>query len=146
MAWKGSRDLGDTNLLYNREPGYSKLHVLPSVVLALRSDSEALVLTSKNLFNHQTWKMPSPTNTNIWKMLHHFTLEFVLSAVFLCVLSRMTIYDCSSLTCATSSERVRTVISLGCCPNVRTIAHSYLLCPVGLEELRIPGRRLFHER
>ena len=65
--------------------------------------------TSKNLFNHQTWKIPSPINTPNWKIDHHLTLEFVLSAVFLCVLSRTTMYDCSSLTCERSSESFRTV-------------------------------------
>ena len=67
-------------------------------------------------------------------MLHHFTREFVLSAVFLCVLSRMTMYDCSSLTCATSSERVRTARQSACLSKRRDVAHSYLLFPMGLEE------------
>ena len=46
--------------------------------------------TSKNLFNHHTWKIPSPIKTPIWNMLHHLTLAFVLSAVFRWVLSRRT--------------------------------------------------------
>ena len=46
--------------------------------------------TSKNRFNHQTWKIPSPTKTIIWKMLHHLTLPFVLSAVLRWVRSRTT--------------------------------------------------------
>lgn len=46
--------------------------------------------TSKNLFNHHTWKIPSPIKTPIWNMLHHLTLAFVLSAVFRWVLSRST--------------------------------------------------------
>lgn len=41
-------------------------------------------------------------------MLHHLTLALVLSAVFLCVLSLTTMYDCSSLTCAMSSDSWRT--------------------------------------
>lgn len=65
--------------------------------------------TSKNLFSHQTWNTPSASSTPNWKILHHLTLAFVLSAVFLCVLSLTTIYPCSSLTCATSSESCRTV-------------------------------------
>jgi hypothetical protein len=64
--------------------------------------------TSKNRFSHHTWKMPSPIKTPIWKMLHHLTRPFVLSAVFRCILSRTTIYDCSSLTWARSSESWRT--------------------------------------
>src|SRR5271168_4954016 len=65
--------------------------------------------TSKNLFNHHTWKIPSPINTPSWKIDHHLTLAFVLSAVFLCVRSLTTMYDCSSLTCESSSESCRTV-------------------------------------
>lgn len=64
--------------------------------------------TSKNLFNHHTWNTPSPSRTPSWKMLHHFTLAFVLSAVFLCVRSLITIYCCSSLTCETSWKRAFT--------------------------------------
>lgn len=64
--------------------------------------------TSKNLFNHHTWKMPSPIRTPSWKIDHHLTLAFVLSAVFLCVRSLTTMYDCSSLTCERSSESCRT--------------------------------------
>src|SRR5271168_495821 len=66
--------------------------------------------TSKNLFNHHTWKIPSPIRTPSWKIDHHLTLAFVLSAVFLCVRSLTTMYDCSSLTCERSSESCRTVI------------------------------------
>jgi len=47
-------------------------------------------LTSKNRFSHQTWKMPSPMTTPIWKMLHHLTRALVLSAVLRCVRSRTT--------------------------------------------------------
>lgn len=43
-------------------------------------------------------------------MLHHLTRAFVLSAVFRCVLSLTTMYCCSSLTCATSSDSCRTVL------------------------------------
>jgi len=64
--------------------------------------------TSKNRFNHQTWKIPSAVKTSIWKILHHLTLEFVLSAVLRWVRSRTTMYDCSSLTWARSSESWRT--------------------------------------
>lgn len=46
--------------------------------------------TSKNLFSHHTWKTPSAINTPSWKIDHHLTLAFVLSAVFLCVRSRTT--------------------------------------------------------
>lgn len=65
-------------------------------------------LTSKNLFSHQTWKTPSPISTASWKILHHLTRLFVLSAVFRCTLSRTTIYDCSSLTWARFSKSRRT--------------------------------------
>lgn len=51
---------------------------------------ELFLPTSKNLFNHHTWKIPSPIKTPIWNMLHHLTLAFVLSAVFRWVLSRRT--------------------------------------------------------
>jgi hypothetical protein len=70
--------------------------------------SHTTLLTSKNLFNHQTWKTPSPISTPSWKIDHHFTLAFVLSAVFLCVRSRTTMYDCSSLTCVRRSDNSRT--------------------------------------
>ena len=65
-------------------------------------------LTSKNLLSHQTWKMPSPMSTPSWNILHHLTLPFVLSAVFRCVRSLMTMYDCSSLTCDRRSDNWRT--------------------------------------
>jgi hypothetical protein len=51
---------------------------------------ELFLPTSKNLFSHHTWKIPSPIKTPIWNMLHHLTLAFVLSAVFRWVLSRRT--------------------------------------------------------
>lgn len=65
---------------------------LQSISYRLRTPKrwELFLPTSKNLFNHQTWKMPSPTKTPIWNMLHHLTLAFVLSAVFRWVLSRRT--------------------------------------------------------
>lgn len=47
-------------------------------------------LTSKKRFSHQTWKIPSPMTTASWKILHHFTRPFVLSAVFRCTRSRTT--------------------------------------------------------
>jgi hypothetical protein len=65
--------------------------------------------TSKNLFNHHTWKIPSPISTPNWKIDHHLTLAFVLSAVFLCVRSLTTMYDCSSLTCERRSESFLTI-------------------------------------
>jgi len=56
------------------------------------------LFTSKNLRIHHTCHAEFPATTPNWKMLHHFTLEFVLSAVFLWFLSLMIIYSCSSWT------------------------------------------------
>jgi hypothetical protein len=67
--------------------------------------------TSKNLFNHHTWKIPSPISTPNWKIDHHLTLAFVLSAVFRCVRSLTTMYDCSSLTWERSSESFLTTLT-----------------------------------
>ena len=71
--------------------------------------SSTRTLTSKNRLSHHTWKIPSPIKTPSWKILHHFTLAFVLSAVFLCVRSLTMMYDCSSLTWLRSSESCFTV-------------------------------------
>jgi hypothetical protein len=99
--------------------------------------SEPCVPTSKKRFNHQTWKMPSPTSTPIWKMLHHLTLPFVLSAVFLWVRSRITMYDCSSLTWAKSSDNSRTGPLLAAClskhrMNLHTLSFQWVRWSVSL--------------
>jgi hypothetical protein len=99
--------------------------------------------TSKNRFSHQTWKTPSAANTPIWKMLHHFTRALVLSAVFRCVRSRRTIYDCSSLTCASSSESCRTVEQALVIVPSGALA-TYPLLPMDQMVPQLLGRRQCH--
>lgn len=83
---------------------------LPSSVTNVANGSLSQ-LTSKNLFNHHTWKTPSPISTPSWKIDHHFTRALVLSAVLRCVRSRITMYACSSLTCDRTSFIFRTTDS-----------------------------------
>ena len=82
----------------------SKLRAWPASLISKIAipGGSLMVDTSKNRFNHHTWNTPSPSKTPSWKILHHLTLAFVLSAVFLCVRSLIIIYCCSSLTCETS--------------------------------------------
>jgi len=72
---------------------YNPFDLCKSISYRLRTPKRAALFlpTSKNRFNHQTWKIHSPIKTPIWKILHHLTLPFVLSAVLRWVLSRTTI-------------------------------------------------------
>ena len=96
-AWKPTHKINQTTRL-------TCIPQLSATIPTLKHHKQ----TSKNRLSHQTWKIPSPIRTASWKMLHHFTRAFVLSAVFRWTRSRRTMKDCSSLTWAKASERRRT--------------------------------------
>lgn len=104
--------------------------------------------TSKNLFNHHTWNTPSPSKTPSWKMLHHLTLAFVLSAVFLCVRSLIIIYCCSSLTCETSWKRAFTRFHshINSGPMIKRKKRAYPQFPTDLQPSPTRAHTRSHER
>jgi hypothetical protein len=73
---------------------YDTLDLFPSVSAHTPSNrpQTRILQTSKNRFRYHTWNSPFPPTTPSWKMLHHFTREFVLSAVFRWTISRTTMY------------------------------------------------------